>query len=94
MYSFEPGDHEFQYHEPRGVSKPRTPPRATCDPDPVAEKQVLKEFKDCFEGFGCFQGKYDITDDPAVSPIVHPPFVYFTLGLSSRINRWSLEQIS
>ena len=58
-----------------GVSKPSTPTRPICDPDPVAEEQVLKQFKDCFEGVGCFQGEYHITVDPAVPPVVHvhPP---------------------
>ena len=56
-----------------GVSKPSTPPRPICDPDPVAEEHVLKQFKDCSEGAGCFQGKYRITGDPAIPPGVHPP---------------------
>ena len=34
---------------------------------------MLKQFKDCFEGVGCFQGEYRITVDPAVPPVVHPP---------------------
>ena len=72
MYIFELGNHEFQYHEPwRGFqAKHHTP---ICDPDPAAEEQVLKQFKDCFEGVGCFQGEYRITVDPAVPPVVHPP---------------------
>ena len=55
------------------ASKPSTPPRPICDPDPVAKEQVLKQFKDYFEGVGCFQGEYHITVDPAVPPVVHPP---------------------
>ena len=45
-----------------------------CNPDPVAEEQVLKQFNDCFEGVGCFQGKYHITVDPAIPPVMHPPW--------------------
>jgi len=34
---------------------------------------VLKQFKDCFQGVGCFQSEYHITVDPAAPPVVHPP---------------------
>jgi len=34
---------------------------------------VLKQFKDCFEGVGCFQGEYHITVDPTIPSVVHPP---------------------
>ena len=44
----------FSITNHEGASKPSTPPRPTCDPDPVAKEQVLKQFKDCFEGVGCF----------------------------------------
>ena len=63
----------FSITNHEGVSKPSTPPRPICDPDPVAEEHVLKQFKDCFEGVGCFQGEYRITVDPAIPPVVHPP---------------------
>ena len=63
----------FSITNHEGVSKPSTPPRPICDSDPVAEEQVLKQFKDCFEGVGCFQGEYRITVDPAIPPVVHPP---------------------
>ena len=62
----------FSITNHEGVSKRSTPPRPICDPDPVTEEQVLKQFKDCFEGVGCFQGEYRITVDPAVPPVVHP----------------------
>ena len=63
----------FSITNQEGVSKPSTPPRPICEKDPVAEEQVLKQFKDCFEGVGGFQGEYRITVDPAVPPVVHPP---------------------
>ena len=63
----------FSITNHKGVSNPSTPPRPICDPDPVAEEQVLKLFKDCFEGVGCFQGEYHITADPAIPPVVNPP---------------------
>ena len=55
------------------ISGPSTPPKPVCDPDPVAKEQLLKQYQDCFEGIGCFQGEYHITIDPAVPPVVHPP---------------------
>ena len=48
------------------ISGPSTPPKPVCDPDPVAKEQLLKQYRDCFEGIGCFQGEYHITIDPAV----------------------------
>ncbi len=33
----------------------------------------FEEFKDCFEGIGCFPGEYRITVNPDVPPVVHPP---------------------
>ncbi len=55
------------------VSKPSSQPKPLCNPDPVAKEEVLKQYKNCFEGVGCFQGEFHITVDPAVSPVVHPP---------------------
>lgn len=63
----------FSITNHEGASKPSTPPWPICDQDPVAEEQVLKQFKDCFQGVGCFQSEYHITVDPAVPPVVHPP---------------------
>ena len=63
----------FSITNHEGASRPSTTPRPICDPDPAAEEQVLKQFKDCFEGVSCFQGEYRITVDPAVPPVVHPP---------------------
>ena len=53
--------------------RPSTRPKPVCDQDPVAKEQLLKQYKDCFEGIGCFQGEYHITVDTAVPPVVHPP---------------------
>ena len=55
------------------VSKPNAQPRPVCDPDPVAKEEVLRQYKDCFEGVGCLKGEYHITVDPTVPPVVHPP---------------------
>jgi len=63
----------FSITNHEGAFKPSTPPQPMCNPDPVAEEQVLKQFNDCFEGVGCFQGKYHITVDPAIPPVMHPP---------------------
>ena len=63
----------FSITNHEGASKPSTPPRPICDPDPVAKEQVLKQFKDCFEGVGYFQGEYPlITVDIAIPLVVHP----------------------
>ena len=48
-------------------------PKPTCDPDPVAKDELLRNHGDCFQGIGCFQGEFHITDDPTVPPVVHPP---------------------
>ena len=34
---------------------------------------LQQEFPDCFEGIGCFTGKYHITLKPDARPIIHPP---------------------
>ena len=62
----------FSITNHKGVSKPSSPHRPICNPDPVAEEQELKQFKDCFEGVGCFQDEYRITVDPAIPSVVHP----------------------
>ena len=38
-----------------------------------ANNLILKDYGDCFDGIGCFQGSYHITLDPEVPPVVHPP---------------------
>ena len=38
-----------------------------------AKKDLLCQYKDCFEGFGCFKGEFHITLDPTVPPVIHPP---------------------
>ena len=63
----------FSITNHEGASKPSTSPRPICDPDPVAKEQVLKQFKDCFEGVGYFQSEYHITVDPTVHSVVHLP---------------------
>ena len=54
------------------VSKPSTQLMSIYNPDPVAKEEVLRQYKDCFEGVGCFQGEYHMTIDPAVPLVVHP----------------------
>ena len=39
----------------------------------VAKAYVLRKYKDCFEGVGCFEGEYHVTLDATVPPVVHPP---------------------
>jgi len=41
--------------------------------DKQAREQVLREYKDCFDGIGCFEGEFHITTDPDVLPVVHAP---------------------
>ena len=53
--------------------KPSATPKPTCDPDPVAKDELLRNHGDCFQGVGCFQGEFHITVDPTVPPVVHPP---------------------
>ena len=35
---------------------------------------ILKEYADVFEGLGLLEGSYHIEIDPAVKPVVHPPW--------------------
>ena len=39
----------------------------------AAKDSLVKQYGDCFEGIGCFQGDFHITLDPLVPPVVHPP---------------------
>ena len=58
-------------------------PTATVDPAPVftarpqgdeaAKAHILQEYRDVFEGIGCFGGEYHVTLDPTIPPVVHPP---------------------
>ena len=64
----------FSITNHEGASKPSNPPPwPICDPDPVAKEELLKLYKDCFEGVGCFQGEYHIAVGPAFPPVLHPP---------------------
>ena len=63
-------DMNFSITNREGASKPSTQPQLICDPDPVAKEEVLRQYKDCFEGVGCFQGEYHVTVDPALPPVV------------------------
>ena len=43
-------------------------------PKPIKSKEdLIEQFPDCFDGIGKFQGKYHITTDPSVPPVIHPP---------------------
>ena len=39
----------------------------------VANQILFKDYGDCFQGVGCFQGQFHVTLDPTVPPVVHPP---------------------
>ena len=41
---------------------------------PIKDKQdLIKQYPECFNGIGKFQGEYHITVDPSVPPVIHPP---------------------
>lgn len=54
------------------ASRPSPAPKPICDPDSASIDEVLKNYGDCFQGIGCFQGKFHITVDPSIPPVVHP----------------------
>ena len=39
----------------------------------IGSKGILDEFPEVFQGLGCLSGKYHISVDPSVQPVVHPP---------------------
>ena len=39
----------------------------------IGSKSILDEFPEVFQGLGCLPGKYHISIDPSVQPVVHPP---------------------
>ena len=40
----------------------------------IKDKQdLIKQYPECFNGIGKFQGEYHITVDPSVPPVIHPP---------------------
>ena len=39
----------------------------------IESVSILDEFPEVFQGLGCLPGKYHISVDPAVPPVVHPP---------------------
>ena len=39
----------------------------------IGSKGILDEFPEVFQGLGCLPGKYYISVDPSVQPVVHPP---------------------
>ena len=39
----------------------------------IRSKGILDEFLEVFQGLGCLPGKYHISIDPSVQPVVHPP---------------------
>ena len=50
-------------------SKPSVAQQPICNPDPVAKRENLEQYGNCFESVGCFQGEFHITVDAAVSPV-------------------------
>ena len=41
--------------------------------DPAAKTEIVQQYRDCFNGIGCFEGEFHIPLDPTVSPVIHPP---------------------
>ena len=39
----------------------------------IGKKSILDEFPEVFQGLGCLPGKYHISINPSVPPIIHPP---------------------
>ena len=39
----------------------------------IGSQGILDEFPEVFQGLGCLPGKYHISVDPSVQPVVHPP---------------------
>jgi transposase InsO family protein len=39
----------------------------------MSKEDLLIQYPDCFNGIGKFKGKYHITLDPSIPPVVHPP---------------------
>lgn len=39
----------------------------------LGKKEILKQYVDFFQGFGCFQGEFHVTIHPSVTPLVHSP---------------------
>ena len=39
----------------------------------IGSQGILDEFPEVFQGLGCLPGKYHISFDPSVQPVVHPP---------------------
>ena len=39
----------------------------------IGSKNILDDFPEVFEGLGCLPGKYHISINPSVQPVVHPP---------------------
>ena len=38
-----------------------------------AKSELLSQYQDCLQGIGCFRGDFQITLDPMVPPVIHPP---------------------
>ncbi|KAL9974005.1 hypothetical protein ACROYT_G020533 [Oculina patagonica] len=54
--------------------------RASCEQmgliqriNTISSRSILDEFPDVFQGLGCLPGKYHISIDPSVPPVIHPP---------------------
>ena len=54
-------------------SKPSVVQQPICNPDPVAEKEILEQYGNSFEGVGCFQSECHITVDAALPPVLYRP---------------------
>ena len=54
-------------------SKPSVVQQPICNPDPLAKKEILERYGNCFEGVGCFQTECRITVDAAVPPVLYRP---------------------
>ena len=40
---------------------------------PLTKDDLFREYGDVFQGTGCLDGKYHLTIDPDIAPVVHPP---------------------
>ncbi|KAL9979645.1 hypothetical protein ACROYT_G017335 [Oculina patagonica] len=54
--------------------------RASCEQmgliqriNTISSRSILDEFPDVFQGLGCLPGRYHISIDPSVPPVIHPP---------------------
>ena len=53
---------------------PPAPKAADTRSQPIRDKEdLIAQYPECFDGIGKFDGKYHITVDPSVPPVIHSP---------------------